>query len=256
MTHLFSGVAVALVTLFHEHGELDATGTARLAARLVDEDDVRAVLVGGSTGEAAALSAAERIALVRAVREAVPSGIPILAGTTAPTGPQAAELVVQAFDVGADAALVLSPPRVSDPRRFYDTVAAAAAARPLLAYHYPAATLPGIAVDALADLPVDGLKDSSGDPERLLQEVTSFRGSLYVGSAPLVLMAGAVGATGAILALGNVVARTCAAALAGDGEAQRRLLDCHLPASRLFPAGLKDQVAARFGVSATCRLGG
>jgi hypothetical protein len=68
-------------------------------------------------------------------------------------------------------------------------------------------------------------------------------------------MAGAVGATGAILALANVDPRLCARAFAGDGGAQRALLASHLVATRDFPTGLKSLVAARYGVNPTARLG-
>ena len=66
----FTGVGVALVTLFDATGELDAEATARHAGHLVDRG-VRAVLVAGSTGEAAALDADERSRLLVAVRDAV-----------------------------------------------------------------------------------------------------------------------------------------------------------------------------------------
>jgi phospho-2-dehydro-3-deoxyheptonate aldolase len=56
---VFQGVGVALVTLFDRHGNLDAAATAAHAAHLVDEG-IRAVLVAGTTGEAASLDAAER----------------------------------------------------------------------------------------------------------------------------------------------------------------------------------------------------
>ena len=55
----FSGVGVALVTLFDADGEIDASTTARHASHLVDRG-IRGVLVAGSTGEAAALDADER----------------------------------------------------------------------------------------------------------------------------------------------------------------------------------------------------
>ena len=48
---LFSGVGVALVTLFQDDGTLDAAATAGHAARLV-ELGIRAVVVAGTTGEA------------------------------------------------------------------------------------------------------------------------------------------------------------------------------------------------------------
>jgi len=60
---LFTGVGVALVTLFGDDGRLDAAGTAQLAGQLV-ELGVRAVVVAGSTGEASALSPDERSQLL------------------------------------------------------------------------------------------------------------------------------------------------------------------------------------------------
>jgi len=251
---LFSGVGVALVTLFDDGGALDAPATGRLAAQLADLG-VRAVLVAGTTGEAATLSPDERSALIRAVRSGLPDGVPVLAGTGAPGGRQAAELTERAFDVGADAVLALSPPGVADPRPYYDRVAKAAAGRPLLAYHFPSASSPGVPVEQLAELPVTGLKDSSGDPSRLLHELEVFGGDLYTGSAALLTMAGAVGAAGALLALANAQPELCAAAFAGDGAAQLRLAARERAATEGFPAGIKRMVAERFGVSAVARVG-
>src|SRR2546427_6054911 len=154
---VFIGVGVALVTLFDEDGEVDAAATGEHAARLV-EAGVRAVVVSGSTGEAAALSAEERMLLLEAVRSAVPDEIPVLAGTGAPSARQAAALTLSAREHGADAALVLSPPRVSDPRPYFEIVARAAGDMAVLAYHFPAVSPPGIPVEALPDLPVAGLK--------------------------------------------------------------------------------------------------
>ncbi|HJU01153.1 MAG TPA: dihydrodipicolinate synthase family protein, partial [Actinomycetes bacterium] len=57
---LFTGVGVALATLFDEAGDVDAKATAAHAATLVDLG-IRAVVVAGSTGEAAALTAGERV---------------------------------------------------------------------------------------------------------------------------------------------------------------------------------------------------
>jgi 4-hydroxy-tetrahydrodipicolinate synthase len=254
MSPLFTGVGVALVTLFDERGRLDAPATADLAAQLVDLG-VQSVVVAGSTGEASALAADERSTLTRTVREAVPAGIPVLAGTGAATGEQAAELTRRAFADGADAVLVLSPPRVSDPRPYYDTVAKAAAGGTVLAYHFPRVSPPGVAVEMLPELPVAGLKDSTGDPERLLQECTTIDGDVYAGSSALVMMAGAIGATGAILAVANAEPEKCIAAFAGDAAAQKDLLPAHLTA-RTFPAGIKGLVAERFGTGRTARIGG
>jgi 4-hydroxy-tetrahydrodipicolinate synthase len=251
----FTGVGVALVTLFDERGVLDAPATAALAVRLVDAG-VRAVLVAGTTGEASTLTPEERSTLVGAVRSAVPGDVPVIAGTGAPTGPQAAVLTEQAFDAGADAALALSPPGVPDPRPYYERIAKAAAGRPLLAYHFPFASGPGIPVHLLPDLPVSGLKDSSGDAGRLLDEIEVFDGDLYTGSATLLTMCGALGVAGALLALANAEPEPCVAAFAGDGAAQVRLTAANRAASADFPAGIKRMVAERFGVSPVTRVGG
>ena len=85
---LFSGVGVALVTLFDDDGTVDAKATAGHAATLV-ELGLRAVVVAGSTGEAATLERDERVALLEVVRQAVPAGVPVLAGTGAPSSRQA-----------------------------------------------------------------------------------------------------------------------------------------------------------------------
>ncbi|MFP5336854.1 MAG: dihydrodipicolinate synthase family protein [Actinomycetes bacterium] len=254
MAPLFTGVGVALVSLFDDDERLDAAATADLAVRLVDLG-MRSVLVAGTTGEATALSAEERSDLLAAVRVAVPADVPVLAGTGAATGAQAAELTRRAFDAGADAALVLSPPAVADPRAYYDTVAKAAEGRPLLAYHFPFASAPGIPVRVLPELPVSGLKDSSGDAERLLDEVETFPGDLYVGATTLLTTGGAVGATGAIQVLANAEPERCAAAFAGDGAAQVALAAPHRAAMADFPAGIKRLVAERFGVSPVARIG-
>src|SRR5215213_6480194 len=104
---LFTGVGVALVTLFSEDGGLEAKATADHAAGLVDLG-VAAVLVAGTTGEAATLTPDERDELVRAARAALPVGVPVIAGTGGPTGRQAAVLTERAFAAGADADLAVA----------------------------------------------------------------------------------------------------------------------------------------------------
>jgi 4-hydroxy-tetrahydrodipicolinate synthase len=251
---LFNGVGVALATLFDEQGEVDAHATADLAAGLV-ELGVRAVVVAGSTGEAAALSAEERVALLTETRKAVPAEVPVVAGTGGPSARQAAALTRDALQSGADAVLALCPPRVTDPRPYYQTVAEAAAGLPVLAYHFPQTAPPGIPVDLLPELPVQGMKDSSGDPERLLAELQVFDRWLYVGASSILVMAGALGVTGAILAVANVDPERSVAAFAGDGGAQRDLFAAHKRVQRDFPHGLKEAMADRFGTSRTTRLG-
>ncbi|CAN5421267.1 4-hydroxy-tetrahydrodipicolinate synthase [soil metagenome] len=249
---VFQGVGVALVTLFDEQLSVDLDATVALAEEVVDVG-VSAVLVAGTTGEAATLDSAERVSLISAVREALPADVPVIAGTGAPSGRQAATLTRMAADAGADAALVLTPPRTADPRRYFDDVRTAAGEMPLLAYHFPAVSPPGITVAQLRDLPVVGLKDSTGDPNRLLELLTTYDGEVYVGSSALLTQAALLGATGAILALANAHPEDCVAAMAGDAEAQLRLAPHHRGMSP-FP-GIKSQVAQRYGCATHARVG-
>ena len=249
---LFTGVAVALVTLFGKSGEVDVTATAGLAADLAGRG-MRAFLVGGTTGEAAVLADAERQALVRAVRAAVPAPVPVLAGTGAVTADRAAGLTKEAVTAGADGMLAWPPPGSKDLPGYFGAVAAAAAGRPVLAYHIPWVSAPGIPVSALAGLPVAGLKDSSGDPDRLLAEATRYDGAIYVGSSALLALAGPIGATGAILAVANAEPELCCAAFGGDAAAQRRVADVHLAVRAGGPAELKRILSAQRGTPALSR---
>lgn len=252
---MFTGVGVALVTLFDSSGGLDARATADHAARLVDLG-VKAVVVAGSTGEASALSLEERAVLLREVRARIPSGgIRVVAGTGAPSTRQAVAFTRSAAEEGADAVLSLSPPGVLDPRPYYEAVAGAAGDLPVLAYHWPAMAAPGIPVEALPELPIAGCKDSSGDADRMLRTLTSWDGPLYTGSSALLVFAGPMGCAGAILALANADPEGCVAAFAGDFDAQRKLAEGHRRAVDEFPSGIKRLTAERFGTSTTTRLG-
>ena len=250
---LWRGVAVALVTLFDADREVDAGATARHAARLVDLG-VRAVLVGGSTGESEALTDAELCDLVAAVREACP-GVPVLAGAGGPWTRPATVRAAAAVKAGADAVLVPPPRRSTDLPAFYGAVAEAVAPATVLAYHLPGVAGGEVPVAALAALPVHGLKDSTGDAERLLAELAVWDRPTYTGSSALVAYAGQLGAAGAILAAANVAPEDSVAAFDGDAAAQHRLLGPHLAIRQRFPHGLKAAVAERFGTAVHVRLG-
>ncbi len=241
---LFSGVGVALVTIFDQAGQVDEAATAAHAADLTARG-MRAVLVAGTTGEASTLSPQERLRLIGAVRAAVPAGIPVLAGTGAATEAAAAVLTEAAAGAGADAVLAYPPPGPGDVAGFFAAVAKAAAGTPVLAYHVPWVSAPGVPVEALPSLPIAGIKDSSGSADRLLDELAHYDGALYVGSSALLALAGPMGGTGAILALANVEPEACARAFAGDASAQRGLAQAHLRVRAGGPAELKRMLAAR-----------
>lgn len=254
MTPLWSGTAVALATLFDDDGGLAADATAQHAARLV-EAGIRAVLVSGSTGEAAALTDDERVELLRAIRLACPD-VPILAGASGEWWQPAAERAAAAVKAGADAVLVAPPRAGADLPTYFGRVVDAVGAAPVFAYHYPPTAGGPVPVEQLASLPVQGIKDSSGDNERLVRtlELRGWSGSVYSGSAMLTAYAAALGADGVILAVANLAPEDSVAAWDGDMAAQRRLLATHLICRDRFPHGLKEALAARYGTPVGTRL--
>jgi 4-hydroxy-tetrahydrodipicolinate synthase len=248
---VYTGVGVALVTFFDDHGHVDNAATAHHAAQLVAKG-VRAVIVAGTTGEASHLSMKERLHLFDAVRAEVPAEVPVVLGTgDLPSGVSVADLTKRASDHGASAALVLSPSR-GDVGEFYVEVVAAAGTMPVLAYHWPKQSPPGITVEELKTLRVGGLKDSTGDPARLIETLASFRKPVYVGNAMIAAYAGQLGCTGAILAAANLEPERCIDAFAGDIAAQKALIGTH----QVLAGGIgahKAELARRHGTSTVCR---
>jgi 4-hydroxy-tetrahydrodipicolinate synthase len=250
---LWTGPAVALVNLFDADAAVAAKATAEHAARLV-EAGIRGVLVNGSTGEAATLSDAERVELVAAVRAACP-GVPVIAGASGDWWQQATARVAGAIDAGADAVLV-APPRLGGALgSYYERVVGVAGRVPVLAYHYPGVAGGPVPVDALGDLGLAGIKDSSGDPARLGHEL-QLGGDLavFTGASALIGYASWLGAAGAIVAAANLVPEECLAAWERDAAAQHLVLRAERE-SKALPGGLKEAMARRHGTSPVRRLG-
>lgn len=268
---LFSGVGVALVTIFAADGAVDEAATVRHAVDLAGRG-MRVILVAGTTGEAGKLTDAERVGLIKAVRAAVPGDVPVLAGTGATSTEGAVGFTTAAVAAGADAVLAYPPPdwdqACAGPggesggddgtgplHVFYGAVAEAAGDRPVLAYHVPWVSSPGVPVDQLPLLPVAGIKDSSGSADRLLDELSHYEGATYVGSSAVLALAGPMGGAGAILAIANVEPELCREAFGGDGGAQLRLADTHLAVRAGGPAALKLLLASKSDFPATSRVG-
>lgn len=248
----FRGVAVALVTLFHHDGSLDTHATARLAEDLVHQG-LSGVVVAGTTGEARSLSPDERLDLFDAVRRSLDDSVAVVLGTgDLPSVTATLSLTTQAATAGADAVLVLPPPDIDVVAFYADTVAAAGPV-PVLAYHHPEYAPPGLNLESLAAIPTAGLKDSSGQMRRLLEELERFPGALYTGSATLTHSAGSLGATGAILAAANLDAAGCVAAFAGDVDAQLRLLHTLRIIGSGGAAAIKSALNERHGTSSVHR---
>ena len=246
-TPLFTGAGVALVTLFDADGSIRIDETASFAATLADRG-AACILVAGTTGEFWTLTPQERLTLVAAVRAAVPVAVPVLAGIGALDAARALALAAEVGDTGAEAALCFVP-RGEAPEVFLPKVKDTVGDLPLLAYHFPAVGYTDIPLATLAQLPIDGVKDSSGEPARLLAESTALPRGVYTGSALLTGLAAALGTDGALLALGNVEPAAAAAAVSGDTVAQGVLARLHAQVvGDIAPRAVKRLAAERYGI--------
>ena len=189
------------------------------------------------------------------MRYAVDGRVPVLAGTGAPSARQAVLLSKRAERRWRRRAARALARRASPTPARTTSGSTAAVDVPVLAYHYPKVSAPGVPVDVLGQLPVAGIKDSSGDAERLILEADEIPAGLYTGHPTLIHLAGAIGCSGAILALANVDPEGCLRAWAGDGTVQRELINGHRatpsPASPASSAAL----CALHGTSPVTRVG-
>lgn len=247
---VIEGVGVALLTIFDEDGKLQPSETCALASLLI-EAGVRSVLVGGTIGEYYAMTDSEKVDLFGAIRDVVPSSVPLLLHVGGVPLPRALNLARAAVDCGADAIIAL-PREVDDLTEYYGEIVSVAGSTPVLAYHFPQVGA-GIDLGALADLGVAGVKDSSGDADRLVLEVETLDIEVYTGATGLLNLAHNIGAQGALLGLANVHPEMCILAFDGDVEAQRSLEAIGLEIATDFPGGLKKLTGERWHVSTATR---
>jgi 4-hydroxy-tetrahydrodipicolinate synthase len=247
---VIEGVGVALLTIFDEDGKLQTSETGALASLLI-EAGVRSVLVGGTIGEYYAMTDLEKVDLFGAIRDVVPSHVPLVLHAGGVPLPRALNLARAAVDCGADAIIAL-PRGVDDLAEYYGEIVSAAGSTPVLAYHFPQVNA-AIDAGALADFGVAGVKDSSGDADRLVLEVETLDIEVYTGATGLLNLAHNIGAQGALLGLANVHPEMCILAFDGDADAQRSLEAIGQEIATDFPGGLKRLMGERWHLSAATR---
>lgn len=208
------GLLTPLVTPFRDD-EVDVATAAAVVERQV-ADGAAGVVVGGGTGEFGALSVAERRILAEAVVDVVAGRLAVVVQVGALATRDSLALAEHATDVGADALLAASP--FGEPitwrerKAFYDDLDAAGGL-PMMVYNTPPAGILTLdQVQELAALPsVSAVKDSSGDAYLLGDLLAWARDrtgmAVYVGADSLLVDAAAHGATGALLGVGNFLAR-------------------------------------------------
>jgi 4-hydroxy-tetrahydrodipicolinate synthase len=214
MTTRLSGILSALATPFTPEGDVDEPRLRQLVERNI-EGGVTGVVAGGSTGEFAAMTAAERRLLVETVVDQTARRVPVVAQTGAMSTAEAIGLSRHAQDAGADAVMLVTPYyealTVAETMDYLRTVAGAVQV-PVMLYNLPAATGVNLTPDLVRQLATEVeniryLKDTSGDLGQAAQLVHHHGDviSTFVGWDSLCLAAFVEGAAGAVAGTANVI---------------------------------------------------
>jgi 4-hydroxy-tetrahydrodipicolinate synthase len=165
------GSLTALATPFRDT-RVDWDALARLAERQF-ERGTAALIVCGSTGEAAALILSEYVRAVRTVADASAGRVPVIAGCTALATSAAVALGIEAASAGADALLCAVPPYVKPTQEgiiAHIRAIAHATDFPVVLYDVPSRSGVAITDDTVARLHdaelIVGLKDATADLSR------------------------------------------------------------------------------------------
>jgi 4-hydroxy-2-oxoglutarate aldolase len=214
----FAGLFAPIATPF-DHGDVDASAL-RENVRKYLATGLTGIVALGSNGEAALLDDDEADRVIAVVREEVPPGRPLMAGTGRESTKATVAASRRAAALGADAVLVRTPsffkPLMSaDVFVRHYTAVADASPVPVLLYNVTMYTGVALQVDAVARLSehpnIAGIKDSGSDVTLIADLLAHSRPGFTVlaGSGVAYYAALAAGAHGAILALAGVATEAC-----------------------------------------------
>jgi 4-hydroxy-tetrahydrodipicolinate synthase len=230
----FGEVLTAMITPFDDSGEVDYDKIWRLARYLVDNGS-DGLVVTGTTGESPVLSANEKVAIYRAVVEAVGERATIVAGTGTYNTAESIELSKRAAEAGVDAVMAVTPyyskPDQEGLVRHFSMIADATEL-PLLLYNIPGRSARLIEVGTLARLSahpnIVAVKDAVMDIDHTAQSRLALPDdfAIYSGQDSYTLAMMVVGASGVVSVashlVGKQIKRMVRAAHDGDwSEAQR-----------------------------------
>ena len=228
---IIQGSIVAIVTPMFEDGSVDWKGLEKLVEWHIAQG-TNSIVAVGTTGEASTLSLAEHKQVIKEIVRVANKRIPIIAGTGANSTHEAIELTKEAKELGADAALLVTPyynkPTQEGLYQHYKAIAEAVDL-PQILYNVPGRTgvdMLNETVIRLADIPqIVGIKDATGDVPRGQALIEGLRGkemTVYSGDDATAYQLIALGALGNISVTANVaqkeMSQSCAAAISGDAE--------------------------------------
>jgi 4-hydroxy-tetrahydrodipicolinate synthase len=236
----FTGSGVALVTPFDTNGVNERVLRELVEFHIAEGTD--ALIICGSTGEAATMSPEEQRTAVAVAVDAANDRIPIVAGCGGSDTKQVAQLARNARQAGAHAVLISAPPYNKPTQKgivaHYRAVIDAADL-PAIVYNVPGRTsvniLPGTIEEMAADERVIGVKEACGDIVQIGDLARRLADRLFIwsGNDDQIVPIMSLGGKGVISVLGNVVpgdtSRMAHAYLDGDMETARKLQLRYLP---------------------------
>jgi 4-hydroxy-tetrahydrodipicolinate synthase len=236
----FIGSGVALVTPFAANGVNERV--LRELVRFHHAEGTDALIVCGSTGEAATMSREEqRLASVVVIDENR-GRLPVIVGCGGSDTAEVCRLAAQAAEAGADAVLVSAPPYNKPPQRglvAHFRAVLDAADLPLVVYNVPGRSAVNIQPATIATLAEDvrviAVKEASGDISQVaeLARLLPPHVSLWSGNDDQIVPILALGGRGVISVLANVApadtSRMVHRFLNGEVAAARALQLRYLP---------------------------
>ena len=215
----FTGIFTPIVTPFRTDDTIDEGALQRNVLRWM-QTPLTGLVVLGSNGEAAQLDDEEADRVVDVVRQHVPQGRPLIAGTGRESTKATIAATARAAAAGVDAVLVRTPSFFKSQMtadvfvRHYSEVADASRI-PVLLYNvsmFTGVNLPAEAVARLSAHPnIVGLKESGSDIALISEYISRTPDDFTVlaGSATTLFHALCAGCDGAILALASLLPDTC-----------------------------------------------
>jgi 4-hydroxy-tetrahydrodipicolinate synthase len=224
------GVLTAMVTPFAEDRSVDEAAARSLARHLV-ENGSHGLVLAGTTGESPTLDDAEKVALLRAVRDELGADVLLICGTGSNDTRHSESLSAAAADAGADAVLAVTPyyskPNFAGIKAHYEVLARAAGI-PVVLYNIPSRVVVNLSPEQLAELAqienIVAVKQANDDE---LQPIDGL--SVLAGNDGTFLRALEMGEPGGILVATHLAGREMReiydAVQAGDVERAREIDD-------------------------------
>lgn len=231
---MFSGSFVALVTPFDEQGGVDETKLAELVEFHI-EKGTDGIVPCGTTGESPTLNYEEHNRVVELVVKAASGRVPVIAGAGSNSTSETIMLAEHAKQVGADAALVITPyynkPSQEGLYQHYLKVCQSVDI-PVIIYNVPGRT--GVCIEpetvirlAKAHKNIVGVKFASTNLDQISQIMSQTDLCILSGDDSLTVPMVSLGAKGVISVAANIVPEKMAmlvkAALNGENEKARKL---------------------------------